>query len=111
MNVKVKKLLTANVEGITKVSPHYGKLQNNEALRTQINQNVDRTLKSLVYAKLALGSLIDDVADADRWQNFEKIGCYATIQTSNTISLDNTPSQPHEAVLSVIRCCVHTNQQ
>jgi len=99
------------VEGITKVSPCYRKMQNNEALRRQINQNVEHTLKSLVYAKLALGSLIHNVADADRWQNFEKIGCYAAIQTSNTISLDNTPSQLHEAMLSIIRCYIHTNQQ
>ena len=90
--------------------PCYRKLQNNEALRMQINENVDHRVKSLVYAKLALGSLIHNVADADRWQNFEKIGCYATIQTSNTVSLDNSPSQLHEALLSIVRCCIHTKQ-
>ena len=60
--------------------------------------------KSLLYAKLTFGSLIDNIADTDCRQNFEKIGSYATIEASKTISLHNTPSQPDESMLRIIRC-------
>ena len=68
------------------------------------------THKSLVDAKLALGSFVDNVADTDCWQDFEKIWSYATIQTGKTISLHNALSQPDESLLCIIRCCTQSQQ-
>jgi len=56
------------------------KTANNEALRTQIKRNKNpRQQQSLGYAELALGSLIDNVADANCRKNFEEIWCNATV--------------------------------
>jgi len=68
------------------------------------------TRQSLLYAKLALGSLIDNIADTDCWQNFEKIRSYATIEASETISPDNALSQTHKSLLCIVRCYTQNQQ-